>query len=297
MTTYNILFNLYENGGTTTVRGLKTVELTDFRYILAPYQRFMSFDARKLKLDYIKQEFLWYFCGDKYDTSICKLATMWDDLVNTDGTINSNYGHWIFARNIQTKGARNGCNFDRIVKTLQNDPTSRRAIIPILNNDHLNSDTKDYPCTAYINFLIRNNQLVMLVRMRSQDAIFGMGNDAPFFSFVHELLLMRLKADSQFDELILGPYSHVADSFHAYERHFEMLESICENPVVTTDYHESCPQMTLETPGILVDLRAALFANEPLNKFMGQDPFVDWLLTRDNPDTMVYPERRLNKNG
>jgi len=287
MVTYNVLFNLYENGVTSVVRGLKTAELTDFRYILGPYQRFMCFDARKLKLDYVKQEFLWYYVGHRFDTSICKLATIWNDMVNEDGSINSNYGYYIF--NPETCDGITS-NFDRVVETLRQDSASRRAVITILNNQHMNEETKDYPCTAYINFLIRNNQLVMLVRMRSQDAIFGMGNDAPFFSFLHELLLVRLKVYTQFDELILGPYSHVADSFHVYERHYDMLESICENPVITEDYHDDCPQMTLETPALLDQLKELLLTNKPLDPIKGQDPFIDWLLTRDNPETLIYPD-------
>lgn len=288
---YSVLFHLFEKGSYQTVRGLKTVELTDFRYVLEPYHRFMSFDARKLNLDYIKQEFLWYLCGDKYDVSIRKVASMWDSLINVDGTINSNYGYYIF--NPET-GRDGKSNFDRVVETLKEDQSSRRAVITILGNTHLNTDTNDYPCTAYLNFLIRDRSLVMLVRMRSQDAIYGMGNDAPFFSFVQELLYVSLKSQPGFEDLKMGPYSHIADSFHAYERHFEMLDSICEDPQMTDNFHDSCPQMTTETPKVLKEVKFHLERGLSMDSLVGKDPFVDWLLTRNDVKSMVYPERLTN---
>jgi thymidylate synthase len=51
-----------------------------------------------------------------------------------------------------------------------------------------------------------------------------MGNDAPAFSFIHQMVhaIMRF----HYPGLELGTYHHVADSFHVYERHFEMLEKI-----------------------------------------------------------------------
>lgn len=283
---YSALFQLHEKGQLVDVRGLKTKELTDFRYCLEPRQRFMCFDHRKLKLDYIKQEFLWYLMGDRYDCSIAKIAAMWRDLINADGSINSNYGYYIF--NPETSPGYTS-NFARCVSTLAKDPMSRRAVITILDNKHLSSTTKDYPCTAYINFLIREDKLIMLVRMRSQDAIYGMGNDMPFFSFLQEMMYVTLK--TVYPKLEIGPYSHVSDSFHVYERHFEMLEKIIEEPHMSVDWHATCPEMTLTT---LVSIqryidRLVMGQNEH-HVWPPQDPFFNWLFTRDDPSTILTPE-------
>lgn len=275
---YSALHQLHTKGEVVEVRGLKTKELTDFRYCLPPRQRFQSFDHRKLKLDYVKQEFVWYLRGDKFDISIKNIASMWDDLINTDGSINSNYGYYIF--NQQTSPGH-ASNFARCVETLVRDKMSRRAAIMILDNGHLNSVTKDYPCTAYLNFLIRDNQLIMMVRMRSQDAIYGMGNDAPFFSFVQELMYVALKP--VYPELEMGPYSHVADSFHVYERHFEMLEKIIDEPSMRVDFDVTCPHMSINTPRVIDDMLKGYAVR-------GKDAFVDWLITRENDMTLFGPE-------
>ena len=74
--------------------------------------------------------------------------------------------------------------------------------------------------------------------MRSQDAIFGMGNDAPCFSFIHEMVYTELLA--AYPDLEMGEYCHFADSFHLYERHFEMLEALAsDSPYLEVD----CPKM------------------------------------------------------
>jgi thymidylate synthase len=274
-----ILDMLWNKGSLVKPRGLLCREIVNFQYYLMPRERFMCFDQRKLKLDYVKQEFMWYLRGQKNDTSIAKLASIWKDIINKNGTINSNYGYYIFDDNYTEEGVS---NFERIARTLEDDPDSRRAAVTILHNDHLNSATKDVPCTAYINFLIRKDHVNMYVRMRSQDAIFGMGNDAPCFSFIQELLYVRLK--KKYPHLKLGRYWHMADSFHVYERHFELVQDILENPVITKDYNASCPSMTTDGDQLAL-LRDAAFQIEKGKQTTNK--FANWLLTRDDPKTLL----------
>ena len=196
-------------------RGQLIIELENYSYVLPPYVRFMNFKSRGFKLDYVKREMLWYIKGDRFDLSICKHAKMWDQIKNVDGSINSNYGQYIF-------GAIN--QFDQVVQTLKDDIDSRRASMTILDSGHLTTVTKDVPCTYALNFRIRQNRLNMSVHMRSQDAIFGMGNDVPAFSIIHEMLLNALRR--YYPTLEYGTYHHIADSLHVYERHFEMLEKL-----------------------------------------------------------------------
>lgn len=223
------VFKAFDNGKRVSPRGQLINELENFSYTLSPFVRFQNFKCRKLNIAYIKREFLWYLRGDKHDLSICEHAKLWKDIVNTDGTINSNYGQYIF-------GSIN--QFDNVVKILKDDKDSRRGSIVILNSGHLLSDTKDVPCTYSINFRIRNNELNMSVMMRSQDAIFGMGNDCPTFSFIHEMMFNVLK--ETYPELRIGNYNHTTNSFHVYERHFKMLETILSGDEFTVI---DCPKI------------------------------------------------------
>jgi len=208
-------------------RGMKIKEIEHYTYKLPPYYRFANFKSRKLNIDYIKKEFLWYLRGDLYDLSICEHAKIWKDIVVKDsfgqGYLNSNYGYYIFKT-----GA-----FDKVVYELKMDKDSRRASISILGSlpSHNFPEVKDVPCTYSLNFRIRRDHdgrdtLKMSVHMRSQDAVFGMGNDLPCFSFIHEMVYTYLK--EHYPDLEMGLYYHTADSFHVYERHFGMLNQILQ---------------------------------------------------------------------
>ena len=204
-----VLAHLDLHGERVGPRGMVTLEVENLTYQLPAYERFMSFPSRKLSLDYIRDELRWYLKGDKTDLSITEKAAIWKTAV-TNGMLNSNYGYYLFT-----------CQgLQYAVDVLRNDNDSRRAVIPILAAEHLRLDSNDVPCTVSLGFRIRRGELCCTVHMRSQDAIYGMGNDAPFFSIVQEMVAQLL------GNLPLGPLTVFVESFHVYERHFEMLSRI-----------------------------------------------------------------------
>lgn len=252
-----IYLDLKTQGKTVVARGQETLEIENYSYTLSPRERFPNFPSRKLKIDYIKKEFLWYLRGERHDLSICDHANIWKGIIESDGGINSNYGQYIFT----------GGQFLSAYKALAEDRESRRGSIVILSQDHVNTATKDLPCTYSLNFRIREGFLNMSVHMRSQDAIFGMGNDAPTFSIVHEMMFAYLS--SIYSDLQMGNYFHTADSFHIYKRHYGMLESILQEDIVAVD----CPIISSkEEAKFIIDNRSNLDIEIP-EKFA----FVRWL--------------------
>lgn len=248
--------DLHANGNIVFPRGQKVKEIENYSYVVPPFVRFQNFKSRKLNLDYIKSEVLWYLKGDRFDTSIAAKAKLWSQIMNEDGSINSNYGQYIFGKVNQ---------FDNTIGTLVKDRDSRRASIVILNDEHLFSNTKDVPCTYALNFRIRDGALNMTVHMRSQDAIFGMANDCPAFSIIHEMLLNSLR--ESYPDLRYGTYTHFADSFHVYERHFEMLGKLVDD-----DPYEPIVCPTISGPDEVRFLRKLKFDDIP-EKFK----FAHWL--------------------
>lgn len=226
---HDIYIRLWSCGKQCSPRGMKVVEVENFMYNLPPYVRFTNFSSRNMNLSYLKREFLWYLRGDQFDLSICDHAQIWKNIVTPQGLINSNYGHYIF----------NLGGFDWVVEELSQDKDSRRASITILNRSHLVPGNKDVPCTYSLNFRIRDNELNMTVHMRSQDAIFGMTNDAACFSLIHEMMYVTMR--ETYPELQYGIYTHVVDSFHVYERHFGMMEKLAKGD----DYVSvNCPKIS-----------------------------------------------------
>ena len=224
----NIFHDLKSSGSIVSPRGQRTLELTDYLARFKPYERFANFPSRKLSLPYIKQEFRWYLKGDPHDLSICEKAKLWQSMVTAEGTLNSNYGAYIFR----------GGMLDYVVDRLQADVDSRRALIGIMNNTHLNAANTDVPCTVSLGFRIRENVLQTTVHMRSADAIYGMGNDVPFFSLVQEMVLTLLNNDRE-EPLTLGPLSLFMESCHVYERHWPMLDRLLTESVEPVE----CPRL------------------------------------------------------
>lgn len=198
-------------------RGKTIIELENFQFTVPYTSRFCSFKARKFNLDYLKEEFMWYLCADPMDALITESAQMWTEIRQADGSFLSNYGVYWF---------KNG-GFKWVIDELIRDKDSRRAVIPMLSQDHLFESNPDVVCTYSISFRIRKNQLNMTVNMRSQDAVWGMTNDIPCFSFLHEMVYHVLR-DKWYHDLSMGRYVHHVDSLHTYERHFGMMDKIIE---------------------------------------------------------------------
>jgi thymidylate synthase len=262
---YNDLWDMKHNE--VSPRGQKIIEIENYSYTLPPYARFVNFKQRKLSVNYIKREFLWYLNGDRFDTSITKHAKLWKQMMDPDGSINSNYGQYIF-------GDANNAQFRNAANTLLSDEDSRRASITILNSTHLGAATNDVPCTYALNFRIRKNKLNMSVHMRSQDAIYGMGNDAPAFSLIHEMMHVYLR-DIKYEQLEMGLYHHCVDSFHVYEKHYKMCVALAySNPA---DYTEvECPRIS-SINEVEFLLMKDVFLHQPEDEYK----FTKWLTTID----------------
>lgn len=201
-------------------RSLLIREIEDLQLTVHPQFPFMTFQDRNYNVDYFKKEMIWKLSANKYDETIKKHAKMWESVQNPDGTFNSNYGQFWF-------GEQNGFWF--VVQELTRDPDSRRAVIPMLNKDHLKPETVDTVCTESIGFRIRNGKLNMSIHMRSSDQVFGLGTDIPTFAFLYRLVLGML----QMNDLGLGMGSMclTAMSSHIYDRHFKMVTDILNNGV------------------------------------------------------------------
>jgi thymidylate synthase len=205
---FKILFQkLFRDGGITSPRGERTLELTSAKVVFENDEDvWCTFPSRQLSLSYTCAEFLWYLRADPADMSIAKRAPIWRSLISK-GILQSNYGVYLF-RDAQ---------FLRCVNELRNDPDSRRASILILQPHHFYAQSADIPCTYSLNFRIRDKRLDMTVHMRSNDAWFGAGNDCPTFRWTQHMMADMLSVP-------IGTYTHLVDSLHIYERHWEAAE-------------------------------------------------------------------------
>jgi len=199
-------------------RNLNVKELINYNFVLyEPFDRFIDFHERKLNIKYIIAELAWYLRGNLFLDGIDHYAKFWGDICDKNGTINSNYGYYIFKEG----------QFNRIIDKLKEDMYTRQAIIIINRPDVLFKNTKDQICTTSLHFLIRDDKLHLIVNMRSNDLIFGLCNDLPFFTILQEFIL-NIMIDF-YPQLKMGNYFHNDGSLHVYERHFDLVKNILNN--------------------------------------------------------------------
>ncbi len=170
--------------------------------------------ARKFSVTYAVAEWLWYLSANPNVVNIGKLANIWNMISDDSMTVESNYGTYILPQ------------WSWVKNELLIDNDSRRATMVINQPYHKTTNKKDYPCTQYIQFFIRNKKLHMSVNMRSNDLIFGFCNDVFTFCLFQQLMLNDLKHAGL--DIKLGTYNHFAGSMHVYERHYQMLKDIID---------------------------------------------------------------------
>jgi thymidylate synthase len=108
-----------------------------------------------------------------------------------------------------------------VVRELIVNPATRQAVVslwdPMEDLGLLGVKFKDYPCTNWMHFQIKNGKLDLTVTMRSNDLIWGYsGVNAVNFTLLQELVASLVGVE-------LGVYRHVCDNMHVYERHFSRL--------------------------------------------------------------------------
>lgn len=252
------LYRKLKLGYPIETRGAKCLNLHNCILALHAWESvFTDFVDRKPNLNYAKKEWLWYLGADKFDQSIEQHATMWKKLRQPDGSYFSNYGQYMFHG-----------QFDYVVETLRKDPDSRRACMTLLQKDHLFEDNIDTVCTYAIHFTIHDNLLHMTVMMRSNDAIFGLTNDA--FCFQQLMLFVCAKLKSTYPLLDVGQYLHMANSMHVYERHFEMVDNIITRGISGFQGGVAHPTVTSQ------DVDYLIRNPNPSSDF---SPYVTWLTT------------------
>jgi len=200
-------------------RGRKTKELIQVKIeIENPLDCIIKNKARKLSLHYLDAEMKWYLSGDRSIDKIKDKASLWQQVADKEGNVNSNYGYIVFKKPLKNF---EGSQYDWVIHSLNKDKDSRQALINFNESEYKDILTKDFVCTINTQYLIRENKLIGITNMRSNDLIYGFSYDFPFFSFLQNKIAKELNVD-------IGKNIHTAASMHVYERHFKMLENIVE---------------------------------------------------------------------
>ncbi len=131
-----------------------------------------------------------------------------------------------------------------VINELKRNPSSRRAVI-LVRDPGIDTFSDDPACLQHIQYFIREDKLHCKVLFRS--------NDACKATFMNAFALIKLQ-ERIANELgvEMGSYVHRANSFHCYEKDFELLEGYYKNIInedfedLTYDYKDDWEEMMEE---------------------------------------------------
>lgn len=204
---------LYTNGAFVTDKtGVQVVEVIGASFVANEDSIFGTPNG-----DYIARELTWYNSQSLNVNDIPPpVPVIWQKCATPDGFINSNYGWCIFSE-------ANGSQFDNVVKELNANPFSRRAEMiytrPSMHSDYNRNGMSDFICTEAVQYFIRDGSLHTVVKMRSNDAVYGYNNDYAWQKYVQLKVLSKLN-----DRVVPGNIYWNAGSLHVYSRHFNLIE-------------------------------------------------------------------------
>lgn len=244
-------------------RGLSISECLNFNIELTnPYNNLFTNENRSIPLKYLCGELIWYFSGKNDLDFISRYSQFWNNICNTDKTLNSAYGYLIFTE----KNKYGFTQWEWAKKSLIDDVDSRQAIIHFNNSSHQYDNVRDFVCTLYGQFFIRENKLFFKTFMRSQDIYFGMTFDIPFFTLLMQC--MHRELIKYYPNLVLGTYEHHVGSLHVYENKID----ICKKMVSSMIQQNKSP-LIIENPIGNYDILSMYNGI----KYNGNDSFFKWL--------------------
>ena len=132
-----------------------------------------------------------------------------------------------------------------VIDVLAGDRQSRRSVLSIFDPALDFQESRDIPCTNWLQFTCRNDVLDLAVTVRSNDLMWGFSGINTFeWSVLHEMVSFWIGARP-------GSVTYFIGSLHLYDRHFERVQRILSAELGDDPYLEgAAPQFTTPLSGL-----------------------------------------------
>lgn len=143
------------------------------------------------------------------------------------GLIFGGYGPRLFSWRKRFLSCGKINQIENVVRLLRKKPSTRQAVIQLFDADDITREHKDIPCTCTLQFMIREDRLLMFTNMRSNDIYFGLPHDIFSFTMLQEIMARTLGIEP-------GIYKHAVGSLHLYEQHKKSAREFIEEGYQST---------------------------------------------------------------
>ena len=224
---HDLVKHVLENGNEKSDRtgtGTKSVFGYQMRFDLS--EGFPMVTTKKLHLKSIVYELLWFIKGDTNMSNILQDngVRIWNEWADDNGDLGPVYGHqW---RNWNSDDID---QLKEVIKTLKNNPDSRRMLISAWNPSVLPDNSASFsenvangkaalpPCHAFFQFYVSDGKLSCQLYQRSADIFLGV----PFNIASYALFTMMMAQVCGYEA---GEFIHTFGDAHIYSNHYEQLE-------------------------------------------------------------------------
>lgn len=223
---HDLLQHVLEHGtpkGDRTGTGTLSVFGYQMRFDLS--EGFPMVTTKKLHLKSIIHELLWFLKGD---TNVKYLqengVRIWNEWADAQGNLGPVYGHqWRHWNSEEIDQIR------EVVKTLKNNPNSRRMLVSAWNPSVLPNTSVSFsenvangkaalpPCHAFFQLYVAEGKLSCQMYQRSADIFLGV----PFNIASYALLTMMLAQVCGYKS---GEFIHTFGDAHIYNNHLEQVK-------------------------------------------------------------------------
>jgi len=159
-------------------------------------------------------ELLWYLTRDNRLDFVEPYIPRYREESEDGVTVYGGYGPRLFRQ-------RGHDQVRNVISLLRQRPTTRRAVIQVFDAEDIAADHKEIPCTASLQFLVRQERLHLIVTMRSNDAYIGLPHDVFCFTMLQEIVARTINCE-------IGSYRHFVGSMHLYDRNRDHAASLVE---------------------------------------------------------------------
>ncbi len=213
----DMLNSISKRGSYISTRGSEQIEiLSQLIQIKNPMERVIVVPNRKNNIFALIAETIWVLGGRDDLAYLSHYLPRAIDFSDNGKTWRAAYGPRL--RNF------NGVDqFKEIVRIINEDKNTKRAVMSIFNPQKDYVETKDVPCNNWLQFMVRNGQLHLNVTVRANDAVWGFGGINSFeWSVLQEMMAFWTGTE-------VGNLSWFVGTIHVYERHYETAQKIIDS--------------------------------------------------------------------
>lgn len=221
------VYDCLQYGKMVLSRNGDSLELIGQSFRVDPNRNFLCNSRRALSPRYASGELMWYLSRSDSIEHIAHYAPQYVNFSDDGLRAYGAYGARLAA------GGRD--SLDVAIEMLRDHANSRQVVIPIFEKRDLlaasSKRTRDAPCTLTWQFLLRDDELHMIVNMRSNDLWLGTPYDVYCFTTIQRLVADALGAS-------VGTYTHSVGSLHLYRKNWPAAEEALSASVWSTRGHD-----------------------------------------------------------